>query len=295
MRIGILTTGQIAEDARFIEAAKEQGHEAVALELMQCSIKAALSNPAVYYDGEDISQSFDIIIPRLDVSYTDYGLAILRQFQAMGVFCTDTDQAIELGRDKLRCLQMLMAHKVPFPETGLAESFDDLKVIVESFGGGPFVIKLIEGTQGTGVFLVEDFKEAENIIGTLKAFNAQIIVQKFIKESSGVDLRCVVIGDEVVASVRRESQDGDFRANIGLGGCAFKEEISDEERDVVLNATKAIGLNIAGVDLIRSDDGPLILEINVSPDFAGGRRMDVTGIDVGAAMIEYAVKQKIAQ
>lgn len=292
MRIGILTTGQIEEDKRLIDAAKARGHEATPLELLNCSINVCLNNSGIFHDGQNINDMYDIIIPRLDVSYTDYGLNILRQFQAIGTYVTDKAHAVELGRDKLRCFQYLLRHNVPFPTTGLADSIEDVKNIVQEIGGAPFIIKLIEGTQGTGVFLAHDMKEAENIILTLKQFNAPVIVQKFISESAGKDLRCFVVGDKIVAVVRRESQDGDFRANIALGGHSFEEKLSKEEEKVVLNATKAIGLNIAGVDLIRSNEGPLIIEINVSPDFAGEQKIDVTGIDVAGLIIDYAAEGK---
>ncbi len=292
MRIGILSTGQIEEDKRLITAAKSKGHQIDVLELLSCSIKTDSRNSSIFYNGKNISSTYDIIIPRLDVSYTDYGLNILRQFQALNIYATDTAYSVELGRDKLRCFQYLSREKIPFPKTGLADSMDDLKNIAAEIGGAPFIIKLIKGTQGTGVFLVNNLKEAENIVGTLKQFDAPIIIQKFISESAGSDLRCFVIGDKIAATVRRESQDGDFRANIALGGHAFEEELSEEEENVVLNATKAIGLNIAGVDLIRSNEGPMIIEINASPDFAGDQKIDVTGIDVASLIIDYAIKGK---
>lgn len=293
MKIGILTTGQIDEDSRLIEAAHAAGHEIETLKLLKCSMNVSPENAEVFYDGENINEKFDIIIPRLNVSYTDYGLAILRQFQALDVYVTDTAYSIELGRDKLRCLQYLMRKGIPFPATGYADSKEDFDNIVKTVGGTPLIIKLIEGTEGTGVFLVNDIKEAENIITTLGQFDAPVIIQEFIAESAGTDLRCFVVGDKIVATMKREAQDGDFRANVSLGGHSSTEELSKEEQEIVLNSAKAIGLNIAGVDLIRSNNGALVIEINVSPDFCGEQGIEsVTGVDVASAIIDFAVNGK---
>jgi len=293
MKIGILTTNQIDEDNRLIEAAEALGHDIKRLELLKCSMSVCPDDAEIFYEGEKIDDAFDIIIPRLQVNYTTYGLAILRQFQALDVYVTDTAYSIELGRDKLRCLQYLMRKGIPFPKTGFADSKDDFDNIIKTVGGTPLVIKINEGTEGNGVFLVDDVKQAENIMGTFKQFDEAIIAQEFIAESAGTDLRCFVVGDEIVATMKRESQDGDFRANVSLGGHSSSEELSDLEIDVVLNAAKAIGLNIAGVDLIRSNNGPLVIEINVSPDFCGEQGIEsVTGIDVASAIIKHAVKNK---
>lgn len=293
MYIGILTTNQVDEDKRFIEAATKHGHTVKLLHLLKCSMSVCPDNAEIFYEGENINDTFDVIIPRLNVSYTGYGLAILRQFQALDVYVTDTAYSIELGRDKLRCLQYLMRKGIPFPKTGFSDSKDDFNNIINTVGGTPMIIKLNEGTEGTGVFLVDDVKQAENIMGTFKQFDEAIISQEFISESSGTDLRCFVVGKEIVATMKRESQDGDFRSNVSLGGHSSSEELSKEERDTVLKSAEAIGLNIAGVDLIRSDHGPLIIEINTSPDFCGEQGIEsVTGIDVAGAIIDYAVKGK---
>lgn len=293
MRIGILTTGQIDEDERLIEAAESLGHEIMPLKLLKCSLNVCPDRADVFYEGESIIDRFDIIIPRLNVSYTNYGLAILRQFQALDVYVTDTAYSIELGRDKLRCLQYLLRKEIPFPSTGYADSKDDFENIIKTVGGTPLVLKLIEGTEGTGVFLLDDIKQAENIMATCKQLDTPIIAQEFIAESAGTDLRCFVVGDEVVATMQRESQDGDFRANVSLGGHSHAEDLSEEENEIAVKAANAIGLNIAGVDMIRSDKGPLIIEINVSPDFCGEQGIEsVTGVDVAKAIIEFAVKGK---
>lgn len=293
MKIGVITTNQIDEDKRFVEAATERGHEIDILKLKKCSMRCCPEASNVYYNGKKITDKYDIIIPRLNVSHTEYGLAILRQFQAMEVYVTDTAYSIELGRDKLRSLQYLLRHSVPFPRTGFADSKDDFENIIETIGGTPLVIKLIEGTEGNGIFLVDDLKQAENIMATCKQFDTPIIVQEFIEESAGTDLRCFVVGDEIVAVMKREAQDGDFRANVSLGGHAYNEELTEEEKEITLNSAKALGINIAGVDLIRSNKGPLVLEVNVSPDFCGEQGIEsVTGVDVAGAIIDYAVKQQ---
>ncbi len=293
MKIGILTTNQINEDNRLIEAATDRGHQIDRVELKKCSVRVSSENAAIYFDGKDISQKYDIIIPRLNINHTGYGLAILRQFQAMNVYVTDTAYSIELGRDKLRCLQYLLRHDVPFPKTGFADSKDDFENICETIGGAPLVLKLLEGTEGTGVFLVDDVKQAENIKATCKQFDTPVLVQEFIAESKGTDLRCFVVGGKVVATMKREAQDDDFRANVSLGGHSESVTLTKEEEQVAIDAANAIDLNIAGVDLIQSNRGLLIIEVNVSPDFCGEQGIEsVTGVDVAGAIIDYAVKSK---
>lgn len=293
MKIGILTTNQINEDNRLIEAARERGHSIERVELKKCSVRVCSKDAAIYYDGNDISTKYDIIIPRLNVSHTGYGLAILRQFQAMDVYVTDTAYSIELGRDKLRCSQYLLRHNVPFPKTGFANSKDDFENICKTIGGAPLVLKLLEGTEGTGVFLIDDIKQAENIKATCKQFDTPVLVQEFIAESKGTDLRCFVVGGKVVATMRREAQDDDFRANVSLGGHSESEILTKEEEQVAIDAANAIDLNVAGVDLIRSNRGLLVIEVNVSPDFCGEQGIEsVTGVDVAGAIIDYAVESK---
>lgn len=291
MRIGILTTGSKHEDERLIEAAKNSGHSAQLLKVLKCCISVNNDSPKVYYEGKDISDSFDVIIPRINLPHTIYGLTILRHFQVMGIYTTDVALSIELGRDKLRCKQYLMSQSVPFPATGYGHSKDDFDTVIQAAGGAPLIMKLVEGTEGTGVFLAKDEKEARNILGSFKQFDARVISQEYIEESSGTDLRCFVVGNKVVAAMRRESQDGDFRANVALGAHSFKVDITPEEERLVLKAAKAIGINIAGIDVIRSKRGPLIIEINVAPDFGGDFGLEkTTGVDVAKAIIEFAVK-----
>ena len=293
MHIGILTTGAKDEERRLVEAAEKRGHTIELLKVLKCSIAVSTQNSKVYHEGKDISDTYDIIIPRINIGQTQYGLAVLRQFQAMGIYTTDLALPIELGRDKLRCKQYLVKKGVPIPDTGFAYSKNDFETIINTVGGAPLILKLSEGTEGTGVFLAKDEKEAKNILNTLKQFDARVIVQKFIEESSGTDFRCFVVGDKIVATMRRESQDGDFRANIALGGKSYNETITAEEERIVLESARAIGINIAGVDMILSNSGPLIIEINVAPDFSGEFGLEYTsGVDVAGAIIDYAIEGK---
>lgn len=293
MRIAILTTDSKQEDFRLVEAAIQKGHQAEILTVQKCSIGICNKEPKIFFKGQDVSNAYDIVIPRINIPYTQHGLAILRQFQAMGVYTTDVTHSLEMGRDKLRCKQHLIQNDVPTPKTGYAFSQNDYDLIIESVGGPPLILKLIEGTEGTGVFLARDEKEARNILGSFKQFDARIIVQEFIEESAGTDLRCFVIGNRIVASMRRESQDGDFRANVALGAKSFREEISDEEEDAVLKAARSIGINISGIDVIRSKRGPLIIEINVAPDFCGESGLEATsGINIAGAIIDFALTGK---
>lgn len=291
MRIGILTTGNEIEDNRLLEAGAMLGHEMRLLHLLKCSLSVCAQKPDVNYEGQSIGKAFDVIIPRIDVPHTAFGMTVLRQFQAMHVPATDCARALDIGRDKLRCLQRLLREGVPFPTTGYAFSKTDFDQIIELVGGAPLIIKLIEGTEGVGVFLADDIKQAKNILKTFKQLSAPLIVQEFIAESSGTDIRAFVVGGRVVAAMRRESQDGDFRANIALGGHASAVTLSALEEEIALKAARAIGINIAGIDLIRSNRGPLVIEINTAPNFSGKWGLEeVSGVDVAAHIIDFAAK-----
>ena len=294
MRIGILTSGNIEEDNRLLEAARERGHEARLLQLLKCSVGVCPDFPEVYYEGKPIANEIDMIIPRIDTPHTEYGFTILRQFQSMHIFTTDKARALELGRDKLRCVQRLLRQNVPFPSTGFAHSTEDFDNIIKTVGGVPLIIKLVEGTEGVGVFLADNMKHAVNLLKTFSQLSTPLLVQEFIEESSGKDIRAFVVGDEIVATMQRISKDGDFRANIALGGQSETVELTELEKEITMKAVKAIGINIAGVDLIRSKKGPLVIEINTSPNFGGKWGLeDISGVDVAGKIIDYAVKQKL--
>lgn len=293
MKIGILTTGSKYEDARLVEAAEQSGHQADLLKVLKCSISVCNHAPKVYYEGQDISDKYDIIIPRINLPHTIYGLTILRHFQVMGIFTSDVALSLELGRDKLRCQQFLISQNIPVPTTGYGHSKNDYDTVIQTVGGAPLVLKLVEGTEGTGVFLAKDDKEAHNILGSFRQFDARVIAQEFIGESAGTDLRCFVVGNKVVAAMKRESQDGDFRANVALGAHSFRVDITPEEEKLALDGAKAIGINVAGVDVIRANRGPLIIEINVAPDFGGEFGLEKTaGVDVASEIIKFAVEGK---
>jgi len=290
MRIGILTSGNQAEDERLIEAAEQRGHSVKLLELLRCSITICMDAPEIYYDGEPIKNKFDVIIPRIDTPHTEYGLTILRQFESMHMLITELPRSIALGRDKLRCAQRLMKKNVPFPTTGFTYSKEGLDNVINTVGGVPLIIKLVEGTEGIGVFLADDKKHAVNLLKTFQQISVPLIVQEFIEESAGTDIRAFVIGDEIIASMSRQSQDGDFRANVALGGNMQNTILTDEEKNIAISAAKAININISGVDIIRSNKGPLIIEINVSPGFSGLE--EISKVDIAGAIIEYAVSAK---
>lgn len=293
IRIGILTTHLSAEEERLIEAGKQRGHEVVPLEVLKFSISICPDNPKIYYEGVRVSNEFDAILPRIDPPHTAFGFMILRQFQAMGVYTTDTAYSIELCRDKLRCMQYLMRAGVPFPTTGFVNTKSDYNKMINAVGGCPLIIKLNEGTEGVGVFLAETEKVANNFLGTFKQFDVPVMMQKFVKESAGTDIRVVVVGDQVIGALERQSQDGDFRANISLGATTIPLELTQEEKNMVLKSTQALKLNMAGVDLMRTSNGPLILEINSAQDFAKEYDAEaILGIDLAGEMIEYAVAGK---
>ena len=293
MRIGILTTHLTIEEEALARAAKERGHELDVLEVLKFGGNISLSNPQIHYKGERVEKKYDAIIPRLDPPHTEAGFNVLRQFQALGVYVTDTAYSLELARNKLRCMQYLLHKNVPLPKTAFTYSLDNFDSVLKAIEGPPAIIKLNEGTEGVGVFLAEEEKDARNLLRTFKRLDHEIIMQEFIKESAGTDLRCDIIGGKLISVVQRMSQCGDFRANLSLGGKCVKAEPTEEEKRVALEAAAAIGLNIAGVDLIRSDRGPLVIEINGAMDFAGpNEQADVSNVDFAGEMIDYAVRGK---
>ena len=288
MNICILSTDQEKDDQRLLDAARAKGHSVELYNIRDISMVLSTEQPSIYWRDTDISRKFDAIIPRLNVSFTDYGTNVLQQFTCGQTYVSESPGALRLGRDKLKCLQYLQARGLPFPATGIAYTAQGFRQLAENIGL-PLVVKLIESTEGTGIFLVKNLKEMDNIVKTFSKLGACYVIQRFVKEASGSDIRAFVIGGEITASMRRQSQDGDFRSNVSLGGCSEAYSLSDEERRIVLSATQAIGINVAGVDLIQSDNGPLLLEINVSPDFTGEQGIEnVTGIDIAGAIIDFA-------
>jgi ribosomal protein S6--L-glutamate ligase len=288
MKIGILSrSSNIYSTKRLVEAARARGHEVDVIDTLKCYMEITSKKPMVHYQDR-ILDDFDAIIPRIGASITFYGTAVIRQFEMMGVTSINESVAISRARDKLRSLQLLSRMGIGLPITGFAHSTKMTQELIKLVGGAPLVIKLLEGTQGKGVVLAETDGAAESVIDAFREMDANILVQEFIKEARGSDIRCFVIGDEVVATMKRTAKAGEFRSNLHRGGSAEIVSITKEERLAALGATKALGLNVAGVDLLRSARGPLIMEVNSSPGLNGIET--ATGKDVAGMIIEYLEK-----
>ncbi len=244
----------------------------------------ASHRPGIHLNGEALTD-FDAVIPRIGASITFYGTAVLRQFEMMGVYPVNESVAISRSRDKLRSLQLLSRKGIGLPVTGYANSPDDVQDLLKMVGGAPVVIKLLEGTQGIGVVLAETQKAAESVIEAFMGLNANILVQEYIKEAGGADIRCFVIGDKVVAAMKRQAQEGEFRSNLHRGGSASLIRITPEERATATRAARVMGLNVAGVDLLRSNHGPVVMEVNSSPGLEGIEA--ASGKDVAALIIDF--------
>jgi ribosomal protein S6--L-glutamate ligase len=244
----------------------------------------ASHRPSVHYKGEEL-EPFDAVIPRIGTSVTFYGAAVLRQFEMMGAFPLNESVAITRSRDKLRSLQILARAGIGLPVTGFAHSPDDTQGLIKLVGGAPLVMKLLHGTQGKGVVLAQTFKAAESLIDAFRALDANFLVQEFIKEAGGSDIRCLVIGEKVVASMMRTAKEGEFRSNLHRGGTAKLIRLTPEERSTASRAAKRMGLNVAGVDLLRSNHGPVVMEVNSSPGLEGIEK--ATGKDIANMIIQF--------
>ena len=288
MKIGILSTNaRLYSTARLVEAAIERGHEVEVINTLKCYMDITSQKPMVLYKKRRLDD-FDAVIPRIGASITFYGLAMLRQFEMMGVFPLNESVAIGRSRDKLRALQLLSRKGLGMPRTSFAHSTQMTEELIELVGGAPLVLKLLEGTQGKGVVLAETQKAAESVIDAFREMEANFLVQEFVKEARGEDIRCFVIGDKVVASMIRRAKEGEFRSNLHRGGTAEAVKITPAERETAVKAAKILGLNVAGVDLLRSKDGPKIMEVNSSPGLQGIETS--TGKDVAAKIIEFIEK-----
>lgn len=287
MRIGILSRDpRLYSTKRLVEAAEQRGHEVQVIDVLKCYMNITANQPSVHYRKQVLR--FDAIIPRIGASVTSYGTAVLRQFEVSGVYSLNESIAISRSRDKLRAHQLLARKGVGMPITGYAHSADATDELIEFVGGAPLIVKLMESTHGKGIVLAETEKAAEGVINAFRGLNANFLVQEYIKESNGSDIRCFVVGDRVVASMQRTAKEGDFRSNLHRGGTASTVKLLPEERTLALKAAKVMGLDVAGVDLIRSAHGPLVLEVNSSPGLQGIER--VTGKDVAEMIIEYVEK-----
>ena len=288
MKICILSRNpKIYSTHRLVKAALARGHKVRVINPLRCYMNITSAKPMVHYRDECLND-FNVVIPRIGASITYYGTAVLRQFEMMGVYSLNESTSITRSRDKLRCLQILSRSGIGLPVTSYAHSTKMTEKIVQMVGNAPCVIKLVEGTQGKGVILADTKKAAESVIDGFRQMKAHFLVQEFIKESNGQDIRAFVIGDRVVASMMRTAKDGEFRSNLHRGGTAKLVEISDEEAAMAVNAAKALGLNVAGVDLLRSSRGPLVLEVNSSPGLQGIETS--TGLDIASMIIEYIEK-----
>ncbi len=288
MRIGILSRGpRLYSTSRLAETAREMGHEVRILNPLNCFMNINSVDNEVHYNDDEVH--VDAVIPRIGASITFYGTAVVRQFEMSGVYALNGSLAITRARDKLRAHQILSRKKLGMPITGFAHSTRNTQDLIKIVGGAPVVIKLLQGAQGKGVILAETKKAAESVIEAFRGLDAHFLIQEYIKEAGGADIRCLVIGDKVVATMMRKAQDGDFRSNLHSGGIAEKIKITPEERKSAVNAAKAMGLDIAGVDLIRSDRGPLILEVNSSPGLEGIER--TSGKDIAKLIIQHLEKQ----
>jgi ribosomal protein S6--L-glutamate ligase len=285
MKIAILSRVETLYSTRRLkEAGEARGHEVDIIDTLHCYMDVTRSRPAVRYKGKQLPR-YDAVIPRIGASITFYGTAVVRQFEMMGTFCVNESVAISRSRDKLRSLQLLSRKDIGLPRTGFASKPDDIPDLIKNVGGTPLVVKLLEGTQGIGVVLAETNKSAEAIIEAFMGLKANILVQEFIEEAGGADIRCLVVGNKVVAAMRRQGAQGEFRSNLHRGGSAKIVRLSKEERATAVNAAKAMGLNVCGVDILQSKNGPVVLEVNSSPGLEGIESS--TGKDVAGMIYEF--------
>lgn len=285
MKIGILSRNpNLYSTRRLFEAATNRGHEAHIIDHLKCNIEIEQKGPALYY-GEDYLTGFDAVIPRIGASVTFFGTAVVRQFEMMNVFTAVNSRGIIHSRDKLRCLQVLSKEGIGLPKTVFTNYSKNVKHVVESAGGAPVVLKLLEGTQGLGVVLAENMNAAQSVLEAFNGLKARVIVQEFIKEAKGADIRAFVVDGEVVGAMKRQGKPGEFRSNLHRGGVSEMIELSVEEKYTAIMAAKAVGLGIAGVDLLQSGRGPLVLEVNSSPGLEGIEKNNKK--DIADKIIQY--------
>ena len=289
MKLGILSCGPNSYSTRrLVEAAKQRNHTVRILNTLKFAIDLQQGVPDLYYRQKPLS-SYDAVLPRIGASITYYGTAVVRQCQEMDIFCANTAAGITNSRDKLRSLQILSRHHVGIPRTTFVRDKKDVLPAIERVGGAPVVIKLIEGTQGIGVLLAESTKSAEAIIELLQSQKQNVLIQKFVAESKGKDIRAFVVGDRVVAAMRRVAQGQEFRSNVHRGGVAEAVELSEEYRETAVRAAQILGLRVAGVDMLEGKSGPQIMEVNSSPGLEGIETC--TGLDVAGSVIDYIAAQ----
>lgn len=281
MRVAVLSrNSKLYSTRRLVEAGEARGHIVDVIDTLHCYMDITKSRPTVRYKGEELP-FYDAVIPRIGASITFYGTAVVRQFEMMGTFCVNESVAISRSRDKLRSLQLLSRKGIGLPRTGFANRPDNIKDLIRNVGGAPLVVKLLEGTQGIGVVLADTNQNAESLIEAFMGLKANILVQEYIKEAGGADIRCFVVGGKVVAAMKRQGADGEFRSNLHRGGTASLIRLSKEERTTAVNAAKVMGLNVCGVDILQSHNGPVVMEVNSSPGLEGieaATEKDVAGL-----------------
>lgn len=292
MKIALLSRNRnLYSTKRLIEAGEKRGHEMILLDHMKCVLVIEQGRPHIYYNGKEVT-GVNAVIPRIGASATFYGSAVVRQFEMMKIFTAVESQALVRSRDKLRSLQILARAGLGIPKTAFASSPKDKDIdsVIEAIGGAPCVVKLLEGTQGIGVILAENQKAAKSVIEAFLKLDASILVQEFIKESKGADLRVFVVDGQIVGAMKRQAREGEFRSNLHRGGTATVIQLTNEERATAIKAAKKLGLDIAGVDLLQSERGPLVMEVNSSPGLEGIE--GATGIDIAGKIIEYVERNE---
>ena len=291
MKIAILSRNRkLYSTRRLVEAAEQKGHEVQVIDVLRCYMNITSMRPSIHYRGQ-VLEGFDAVIPRIGASVTFYGTAVLRQFEMMGVYPLNESVAITRSRDKLRSAQLLARKGIGMPVTGFAHNPDDIQDLLKVVGGAPLVIKLLEGTQGIGVVLAETQKAAESVIQAFMGLKANIMVQEFIKEAGGADLRCLVVGEKIVAAMKRQGPEGEFRSNLHRGGSASLIRLTPEERSTAVRAARIMGLNVCGVDILRSNHGPVVMEVNSSPGLEGIEK--ATEKDIAGMIIDFVTKRTL--
>ena len=285
MNIAILSRNKnLYSTNRLFNAGTKRGHRINVIDYLRCYINLGEDQTAIYYNGKKLGR-YDAVIPRIGASQTSYGTAIVRQFEMIGDFVINKSDAIKSSRDKLRSLQLLAKHGIDIPITGYASHTMDIHDVIEKVGKTPLIMKLLQGTQGNGMVLAETMKAAESVMNAFKQVDADILIQEFIKESSGVDIRAIVVGKKVVAAMQRVAPEGEFRSNVHRGAATKHINLTQEEEEIAIKSTKILGLSVAGVDLMRSKRGPLVLEVNSSPGLQGIELL--TGADVAEEIISF--------
>lgn len=292
MKIAILSRiAELYSTRRLVEAAQERGHQVEVIDPLLCYMNINQANSSIHYKGQTL-EGFDAVIPRIGASITFYGTAVLRQFENLGAYPLNESVAISRARDKLRALQLLARQGIALPVTGFADKPGDIPDLIDMVGGAPLVIKLLEGTQGIGVVLAETRTAAESVIEAFMGLKANILVQEYIREANGADIRCFVVGGKVVAAMKRQAKAGEFRSNLHRGGTASITKLSAQERKIAIDSAKAMGLDVAGVDLLRSAKGPVVMEVNSSPGLEGIE--SATDKDIATYIISY-LEKKVAR